>query len=181
MGGSDTNSTTSCDSEGCVSDDKCYCVIQKKPSTPTSGAPAANNCNGANCNDGKKKGGNNKLSLDYELFNSVSSGKQMKPNEALSVKKTVEMAAVFADMKLSQTTDISNLVESEANKVSRRHKEKVERSDKVSKDSGCSVRSTGSDVLKKLDNQKNKADDHYQVIPVNPVSHCLEDTLGYLP
>lgn len=106
----------------------------------------------------------------------------MKPNEALSVKKSVEMAAVFADIKLSQTTDIKNLVESEA-KVSKKKMEKVERIDKISKDSGCSVRSTGSEIMKKLEkeNQKNKSDDHYQVIPPQSVSHCLEDTLGYLP
>lgn len=177
LGGSDTNSTTSCESEGCIGDDKCYCIIQKKSTSISDNNP----------NNKKKSptGTNNKLSLDYELFNSAGNGKQMKPTEALSVKKSVEMAAVFADIKLSQTTDISNMVDTDNSKVSKRKNknEKIERIDKISKDSGCSVRSTGSEIVKKLekDNQKNKSDDHYQVIPPQSVSHGLEDTLGYLP
>lgn len=78
--------------------------------------------------DGKKKSGKedkgrrDNLGLDYELFtvtgsksaksSGTTTGKSVRAHEALSVKKSVEAAAIFADMKLSQTTDISNLVSS---------------------------------------------------------------------
>ncbi|XP_055639110.1 uncharacterized protein LOC129777071 [Toxorhynchites rutilus septentrionalis] len=93
----DDGSTTWCDTDSCVSNEKCYCPtrpgqIQKcaKKSSP-----------------GKKKSG--KLGLDYELFTVGGNGRSVNASEALSVKKAVEVAAVFTNVKLSQTTDIKNM------------------------------------------------------------------------
>lgn len=111
----------------------------------------------------------------------------MKPVEALSVKKTVEMAAEFADVKLSQTTDVKNLTHMEAAKKNGKILDKL---DKVSKDSGYSVRSSSSEVVLRRDIAKgndktalqlSKSDGYYQTIPPRPLSASLEDSLGYLP
>ncbi|XP_052858492.1 uncharacterized protein LOC128266190 isoform X3 [Drosophila gunungcola] len=120
---SHTETTTSCDSDSCVSASKCYCkrthrrqrssaaaatisedsLSQQQRKSRTSNAGKA--ANGAS----RKTKPSEKLGLDYELFSISGSGQPVQPHEALSVKKSVEAAAVFADMKLSQTTDIKSL------------------------------------------------------------------------
>ncbi|XP_008194830.2 uncharacterized protein LOC662086 isoform X2 [Tribolium castaneum] len=69
---------------------------------------------------GSKRKNYNGVAVDYELF-SVRSGRGRNDRtlqstaisgactEALSVKKSAEIAALFADIKLSQTTDIAHL------------------------------------------------------------------------
>lgn len=208
---SSTNSLTSCNSVGCASADKCYCVIQKDSNGCIIGGidacAAAKNANTTtktttetikSNKPNKPKRANNNLSLDYELFNSsnnASARHHVKPLEALSVKKTVEMAAEFADVKLSQTTDIKNLAKIEASNNS---KNKIisssklhDKLEKISKDSGYSVRSSSSEVVlrrevNKRESEKTllqmtKSDGYYQTIPPRPLSASLEDSLGYLP
>ncbi|XP_058447749.1 uncharacterized protein LOC131428104 isoform X2 [Malaya genurostris] len=91
-------STTWCDTDSCISNEKCYCATRHGEQQPC----ANNATTGA-------KNNNDKLALDYELFTVGGDGRPVNTSEALSVKKTVEVAAVFADVKLSQTTDISDM------------------------------------------------------------------------
>nr|XP_029732655.1 uncharacterized protein LOC109405762 [Aedes albopictus] len=95
--GEDEGSTTWCDTDSCISHEKCYCPTRLQGQVQK----CANKPSGGN--------GTDKLGLDYELFTVGGNGRAIKASEALSVKKTVEVAAVFADVKLSQTTDITNL------------------------------------------------------------------------
>lgn len=118
------------------------------------------------------------LALDYELFTvGGGGGKHVEAHEALSVKKSVEMAALFADVRLSQTTDITNMVKSHNNR------KKCERLAVAKK--GGSVKSNSSEVVlrkKNVDhfNKLGKNEEIYQALP-RPVSATLEDSLGYLP
>nr|XP_044249967.1 uncharacterized protein LOC108059584 isoform X1 [Drosophila takahashii] len=118
---SHTETTTSCDSDSCVSASKCYCKRTHRRQRSSAAAAISEdslsqqqrksrpgNAAGAGATRGKGKS-SEKLGLDYELFNINGSGQPVQPHEALSVKKSVEAAAVFADMKLSQTTDIKSL------------------------------------------------------------------------
>ncbi|XP_037729891.1 uncharacterized protein LOC119560493 isoform X4 [Drosophila subpulchrella] len=114
-----TETTTSCDSDSCVSASKCYC--KRTHRRQRSSAAAAISEDSLSQQQRKSRPGNavagaarkgkpsEKLGLDYELFSISGSGQPVQPHEALSVKKSVEAAAVFADMKLSQTTDIKSL------------------------------------------------------------------------
>ncbi|XP_050745009.1 uncharacterized protein LOC108032163 isoform X2 [Drosophila biarmipes] len=114
-----TETTTSCDSDSCVSASKCYC--KRTHRRQRSSAAAAISEDSLSQQQRKSRPGNaaagaarkgkpsEKLGLDYELFSINGSGQPVQPHEALSVKKSVEAAAVFADMKLSQTTDIKSL------------------------------------------------------------------------
>ncbi|EDV49328.2 uncharacterized protein LOC6553639 [Drosophila erecta] len=116
---SHTETTTSCDSDSCVSASKCYC--KRTHHRQRSAAAAAISEDSLSQQQRKSRPGNagaggarkgksaEKLGLDYELFSISGSGQPVQPHEALSVKKSVEAAAVFADMKLSQTTDIKSL------------------------------------------------------------------------
>ncbi|XP_054725868.1 uncharacterized protein LOC129235845 [Anastrepha obliqua] len=89
--GNTQSDTTWCDTDSCVSASKCYC--QPKPhQASAAGGTAAE-----------------KLALDYELFTISGNSKSVQPHEALSVKKSLEAAAIFADVKLSQTTDIKSV------------------------------------------------------------------------
>lgn len=92
--------TTYCDTDSCNSESKCYCKrsirvdsLEQSKKTKT-----------------RTKKNKDNLGLDYELFSLPSSGnkKHVNPNDALSVKKSVEAAAVFGDVRLSQTTDIKD-------------------------------------------------------------------------
>lgn len=110
-GGDFTNThsdTTWCDTDSCVSTSKCYCQRSQR------------NCQKRSVRDdiitpfshkgsAKSPTAAEKLALDYELFTISGNGKSVQPYEALSVKKSVEAAAIFADMKLSQTTDIKSI------------------------------------------------------------------------
>lgn len=131
------------------------------------------------------------LALDYELFTVGNGGKPVRQQEALSVKKTVEMAAVFADVKLSTTTDITNLVTSNTSSEEESHS-------RTSKPSLGNRRSFGSQsVRSKSDTNPNaiesadthplfrqntkKINDLYQTVTSKTINGTLEDSLGYLP
>lgn len=118
----------------------------------------------------------NNLALDYELFTvGGGGGKHVEAHEALSVKKSVEMAALFADVRLSQTTDITNIAKKSINRM---------KCEKATNKKG-SVKSNSSEVVlrkKTVDNfhRHGKNEEIYQALP-RPVSATLEDSLGYLP
>lgn len=162
------SSTSWCDSDSCISLDKCYCKRGHK----------------------NRNYGSNNLALDYELFTVGGGGRQMKAHEALSVKKSVEMAAVFADVKLSQTTDIQSLA-ANIKKSSKSSKSSNRRDSKSSKKSDGTVNSTTSDLIIRRDKEMQsprltKSEEFYQPIGngnngTRPVSASLEDSLGYLP
>jgi hypothetical protein len=214
----DGGSTTWCeDSDSCASASKCYCTLhdrksrKKKSNSGTVGLNGTNNNNSNNNNantveGGTKKGKSNrsrkvdKLALDYELFTANGSGRHVKPTEALSVKKSVEMAAVFADVKLSQTTDITSLQPSKdikSHKSKHHHKkhhngnnDTIEESKKFintkNDDYYLKANSPNDVILRKdldLGNKRAalKSDGYYQPIGQRPVSASLEDSLGYLP
>ncbi|XP_017085166.2 LOW QUALITY PROTEIN: uncharacterized protein LOC108117310 [Drosophila eugracilis] len=114
---SHTETTTSCDSDSCVSASKCYCKRTHRRQRSSAAAAISEDSlsqqqrksRPGNAGAGRKGKASDKLGLDYELFSISGSGQPVQPHEALSVKKSVEAAAVFADMKLSQTTDIKSL------------------------------------------------------------------------
>lgn len=180
MGETLDGSTTWCDSDSCATQSKCYCTPQekqkKKPTTKK----------------GKSKTrGKDNFALDYELFTVGTSSKHVKPTEALSVKKSVEMAAVFADVKLSQTTDITNLKPGKEKKTTKsKHHHKKSHDDLVS---AKNVKNTKEEsvynksevVLRKdieiMSKKLTKSEGFYQAVAPRPVSASLEDSLGYLP
>ncbi|XP_063368458.1 uncharacterized protein LOC134656859 [Cydia amplana] len=119
----------SCDSESCADSNKCYCAIEyqreryasyqtKSRSSATSKSRRSERSRRARSSDS--------LALDYELLlqnkardtrpasrnlqrltvRSTGAGSQ----DALSVKKSAEMAALFADVRLSQRTDVRSLL-----------------------------------------------------------------------
>lgn len=154
-----------------------------------------NNANNKNKSNRSRKADN--LALDYELF-TVSGGQQrqhVKPTEALSVKKSVEMAAVFADVKLSQTTDITSLQPPKTDlKTHKHHHKKHHNNNVVEINNSKNILNPKSDdyykvnevILRKdvdLNNKRatNKNDGYYQPVGQRPVSNSLEDSLGYLP
>lgn len=101
------SNTSWCDTDSCKSTSKCYCknmdrdVLASQP--PSSGQETKKSPR-------SMRKPTNKLALDYELFNiDTNNSRNVQPYEALSVKKSVEAAAIFADFKLSQTTDIKSL------------------------------------------------------------------------
>lgn len=189
----DAGSTTWCDSDSCATGSKCYCSPhEKKPQKKTS------NKEDAAAKKGKSSRSRNKdnLALDYELFTVGSSSKHVKPTEALSVKKSVEMAAVFADVKLSQTTDITNLKPSAKDKKSHKpkHHHKHHDVDIVAMKNGKNVSKSKTDdyyktseVILRKDVEvmskrvTTKTEGYYQSVMPRPVSASLEDSLGYLP
>lgn len=155
-----SSDTTWCDSDSCVSTTKCYCQREHKT-------------NNKNC----KK---NNLGLDYELFTVGGNGRPVNAHEALSVKKSVEMAALFADVKLSQTTDITSLVPGKDSSKQRRgsNSSKLSLNTHKSNHSDLILRREMEKPLKRL----SKSEDIYQPLSSQrPVSSSLEDSLGYLP
>lgn len=144
------------------------------------------------------------LALDYELFHvghsqrRRSASKHVRSQEALSVKKSVEMAAVFADVKLSQTTDITNIVgpisSEEETHIRNNRRNSISSSRAYSKRSGGSQRSKSSVAISKTNaistsaeleplhrKKSHKINDLYQTMTQRAVSTTLEDSLGYLP
>lgn len=174
----ESSAASTCSSDSCASADKCYCAVVRKSTSSK--------------NNKESKCANN-LSLDYELFTTADGPRHVKPVEALSVKKSVEAAALFADIKLSQTTDITNLgAKNERNKKkSERNDEKKQRKedrmDKIEKEINSSIKSSSSEVVLRRNEQKKnalqitKSNGYYQTIPPRPISTSLEDSLGYLP
>ncbi|KAM8706493.1 hypothetical protein ACLKA7_010717 [Drosophila subpalustris] len=111
---SHSDTTTWCDTDSCVSASKCYCkrTHRSRQRANASGATVSEdslNQQHRSRAATRKSKPTEKLGLDYELFTIGGNSKPVQANEALSVKKSVEAAAVFADMKLSQTTDIKSL------------------------------------------------------------------------
>ncbi|XP_036345676.1 uncharacterized protein LOC118754914 [Rhagoletis pomonella] len=95
-----------CDTDSCVSTSKCYCPRENRTTRSGSGEI---NPSKAHQDSTSGRTAAEKLALDYELFTINGNGKSVQPHEALSVKKSVEAAAIFADVKLSQTTDIKSM------------------------------------------------------------------------
>lgn len=185
--GTNEGSTTWCDSDSCATNSKCYCDPQEKKPQKKSAAK-----------DGTKKGKSSRsrskdnFALDYELFTVGNSSKHVKPTEALSVKKSVEMAAVFADVKLSQTTDITNLKPGKDVKSRKpKHHHKKHHEDIVSVKNVKNVTKSedfykSSEVILRKDvevtsKRVTKTEGYYQAVSPRPVSASLEDSLGYLP
>lgn len=162
----DFSETTWCDSDSCISTTKCYCQKDHRKTNNKNGKPA-----------GRK--GNN-LALDYELFTQTGgNGRSVNAHEALSVKKSVEMAALFSNVKLSQTTDITSIV---PEKSKSQHKRRGSNSNK----SQITNKSSSSDLVLRKDIDKppkrlTKSEEYYQPVGQRPVSSSLEDSLGYLP
>lgn len=168
-------STTWCDdSDSCASASKCYCSLHhgklhKKKTNNDNGIGASKIV----CNDGGTKKGKsnrsrkgNNLALDYELFTVNGSGRHVRPTEALSVKKSVEMAAVFADVKLSQTTDITSLKPStkadiKSHKSKHHHKKHtiISNNNIINNNNNSNDKNNANDDNKKL--LKLKSDDYY--------------------
>lgn len=99
------SNTSWCDSDSCKSASKCYCKPLRRDGATLQEKSAIS----PNTNSALNKT-SNKLALDYELFNIDANNSQpIQSHEALSVKKSVEAAAIFADFKLTQTTDIKSL------------------------------------------------------------------------
>lgn len=185
----DDGSTTWCDSDSCATASKCYCSpLEKKFQKKTS--------NKEETKKTKSSRSRNKdnFALDYELFTVGNSSKHVKPTEALSVKKSVEMAAVFADVKLSQSTDITNIKPSKektSHKPRHHHKKhhedivSVKNVKNVSKTKSEDFYKTGEVILRKdveiTSKRITKTEGYYQAVALRPVSASLEDSLGYLP
>lgn len=157
--------------------------------------------------DGGKSRRDN-LGLDYELFTvsgsktknsgATATGKSVKAHEALSVKKSVEAAAIFADVKLSQTTDVTALVSSGGESTEKRTPAGTAQGKLNNLNGGAEkkVRTsseygiTKSDMslmgrekgLMKIRLGSSKTESIYGSTNGRPVSASgLEDSLGYLP
>lgn len=188
--GDDQSSTTCCDTDSCISTTKCYCKHKISRPITLSMEHVGRNCIA------------DSLALDYELFNVGQSqrrraaSKHVRSQEALSVKKSVEMAAVFADVKLSQTTDITNIVGpiSSEDEINIRNNRRNSLSSSRGKRCGSSQRSKSSVAVPNNKASNNlseweplyrkkpqKSNDAYQTIAPRAVSATLEDSLGYLP
>lgn len=177
----DQSSTTWCDTDSCVSTTKCYCKNRSLNRT-------AEQIGRACITDS--------LALDYELFTVGNSGKHVRSREALSVKKSVEMAAVFADVKLSTTTDITNLgaqtsSEEESNSRNSAKTHLMDNKRMEERGDGAKMMRTKSDTnpnaiesaeMHPIFRQNiKKVNDLYQTVTPRIVNGSLEDSLGYLP
>lgn len=157
------------------------------------------------------------LGLDYELFTvsgtkttkstgntTTTTSKSVKAHEALSVKKSVEAAAIFADVKLSQTTDITTLVSSGSDSTQKRTPNSGDKMNNLNeggqrghggsdRDTSTTYGITKSDMGGVVMREKSlmkirvgggggKAESIYGSTNGRPVSASgLEDSLGYLP
>ncbi|KAL5274368.1 hypothetical protein ACFFRR_000853 [Megaselia abdita] len=168
--------TTYCDTDSCNSESKCYCKrsirvdsLEQNKKTKT-----------------RSKKNKDNLGLDYELFSLPSSGskKHINPNDALSVKKSVEAAAVFGDVRLSQTTDIKDFrMNSQSPKSSQgsgrssRHKNRPQ--EPPPKPRGDAQSQSSERIL-----AKNNIKNELQLMPSSPTStqksHSVDDILKKL-
>lgn len=142
----------------------------------------------------KKRGcqkSNDNFALDYELFtisgNNVGGGggggcggKHVKAHEALSVKKSVEMAAIFADVKLSQTTDIKSIMNqsSKSSSIRMKNRKNLEKHNNLPIIDAATFKSSA--IMEQINRHDFSNEDPYQPIS-HAVSATLEDSLGYLP
>lgn len=151
------------------------------------------------------------LALDYEMFTvgnerghhrhgntktrNNHNSKHIRSQEALSVKKSVEMAAVFADVKLSQTTDVKHLngdmTSSEEERLARNNRrnsvtsnrsQQMKRFDSMGSKNGNIIPNVIQAAEQNPIFRKNtqKINEMYQTITPKVVGG-LEDSLGYLP
>ena len=182
MGETLDGSTTWCDSDSCATQSKCYCTPKDKKPLKKQGTKKGKSTKPRNKDN---------FALDYELFTVGSCSKHVKPTEALSVKKSVEMAAVFADVKLSQSTDITNLKPGKEKKSTKpKHHHKKSHEDLVS---AKNIKNTKDEIVYKssevvlrkdieiMSKKMMKSEGFYQSVAPRPVSTSLEDSLGYLP
>lgn len=200
----DFSNGTYCDTESCNSITKCYCKHRAVQSLSTTTSATTKKVNPTCITDS--------LALDYELFTIANdrsrryasakqrqnNSKNIRSQEALSVKKSVEMAAVFADVKLSQTTDIKHMTggltsseEEQQAQITRNNR----RNSVISTRSGQTKRNPTprsksgptSNVIEATEQnpifRKNtqKINEMYQTITSKAVGATLEDSLGYLP
>lgn len=131
-----------------------------------------------------------------------------EPTEALSVKKSAEIAALFADIKLSQTTDITHLIPRNYDSRSKRskpkqHQQQLSRMDKaynsnqlintsrlyVSKNKMYSAKNGLYTIQSQSDDSRRSSEcdtgrrldrEYFNINDVN-VSSNIESSLGYLP
>lgn len=109
--------TTWCDTDSCISASKCYCKrIESRSNAKLSDNNSKTKSSKRRSRSTTRKP-SDKLAVDYELFNINGNNKPIQPDEAMSVKKSVEAAAIFADVKLSQTTDIKSLCSTDLAKL----------------------------------------------------------------
>lgn len=189
-----------CDTESCNSSTKCYCKHQiVGPAATTTSVTKKMN---RTCIT-------DSLALDYELFSiandrnhrhgnakarTSSNSKHIRSQEALSVKKSVEMAADFG-IKLSQTTDVKHLngdmTSSEEERLARKnHRNSINSARGHHLKQIESMHRSGNiipNVIKAAEQnpifRKNtqKINEMYQTITPKVVGATLEDSLGYLP
>lgn len=216
----DLSTGTYCDTESCNSTTKCYCkhrIVKDPPRATTTTTSVTKKMNRTCITDS--------LALDYELFTiandrnhrhganakarNSSSAKHIRSQEALSVKKSVEMAAVFADVKLSQTTDVKHIsgdmTSSEEERLARNNRRnsmvsvrspqqkqqlQLQQQQQLKKPNSIYSKSNGNvipNVLQAAEQnpifRKNtqKINEMYQTITPKVVGATLEDSLGYLP
>lgn len=171
----DNSTTTWCDTDSCISTTKCYC---KNKALMRNAERVGRACI------------TDSLALDYELFTVGNNGKPVRQQEALSVKKSVEMAAVFADVKLSTTTDITNLIAPNTSSEEESHSRSTKQSTERRRSSSNSMRSmsdTNPNAIEPADmhplfrQNTKKTNDLYQTVTARTVNGSLEDSLGYLP
>lgn len=186
--------TTWCDSDSCISYTKCYCKAKREASILRR----------------QDKYASDNLALDYELFTigsgcmngSVGANKRngmvetrqnVKESEALSAKKTVEMAALFADFKLSQSTDIKNLVKERNSRTASKcdfgtgksgtskSAQKLIMNLEAKRVVAMTKASTTKTTKSHHDDDNNVMVSSSATAQQRPVSSTLEDSLGYLP
>lgn len=217
----DLSTGTYCDTESCNSTTKCYCkhrIIKVPPPRATTTTASVTKKMNRTCIT-------DSLALDYELFTiandnrnhrhaaanakarNSNAAKHIRSQEALSVKKSVEMAAVFADVKLSQTTDVKHIsgdmTSSEEERLARNNRRNSMVSvrshqqpqvqlqqHQLKKPNSIYSKSNGNvipNVLQAAEQnpifRKNtqKINEMYQTITPKVVGATLEDSLGYLP
>lgn len=185
--GANSETTTWCDTDSCISSSKCYCKSKRNIALATSAAGVMQ----------KKKHGcqtSDNFALDYELFTigghnkagcggGGGGGKHVKAHEALSVKKSVEMAAIFADVKLSQTTDIKSMMnnQSKNSSISSKNRRNLEKHNNLAFIDAATFKCPA--IMMEQKNRKHH--DFCNEDPYQPISHAvsatLENSLGYLP
>lgn len=124
---------------------------------------------------------------------------KLRSQEALSVKKSVEMAAVFADVKLSQRTDIKHLaggrsiadIEQLAKVERNNRRNSITSSKSQYPRQPESYRSRSGKIIPNIlmaaehnpifRKNTQKINEMYQTINPKVVGATLEDSLGYLP
>lgn len=163
--------TTYCDTDSCNSESKCYCKRSIRVDSLEQSKKT------------KTRSKKDNLGLDYELFSLPSSGskKHINPNDALSVKKSVEAAAVFGDVRLSQTTDIKDF---RMNSQSPKSSQGSGRSNRRPQEPPPKPRGDAQSQSSQRILAKNNIKNELQLMPSSPTptqkSHSVDDILKKL-